>query len=254
MRFLDRAFDTVFAGAMTRAQFRKAAICADISAAANEFFLGDERDRWDTRADFGALFAPTRLGWYEYALPTRLRTEVGLQQLLPPGLPPGELAGGYLLTQVRLAPAEARRVLATDPLPQLVAQAVGPALLGGSQAQRRQELLRWQARGAKLAALCFCQVFLGGPQQGLSDGVFGLYLDRDGRPLSELTVSVLPAPLMLALGAEAPTVLHPLFFALSALNRGQAFLQDAPGPAEPTALPFKELVPRLPRVPAASAN
>jgi hypothetical protein len=253
MRMLDERYNILFGNTLPRPEFAKIAICVDISAAATEFFLGDGRNYWDIRTHFGSLRAPVPLGWYEFAMPAHMRTETGVQPLLPPDTDLGEVRVGYRVTHVALPAQRAARVLKEDPLPAMVQRTAGAPHITGL-AERQQVLRTWRRRGAAVQTLLFCEVVMFGPDDMLINGFFGLYLDAQGQPLPELTCAALSFPL-LELGDHAQTLLFPLFYALSALNCNRAYLQNAaggPGVAQP--LPFAELVMRTPHVPATYAN
>lgn len=256
MRLLERYYEQLCGGQWAPADFGRLAVCVDITAAADDYFLGNSQDYWDFREHFGSLAAPA-LGWYEYALPAQLRSPAGLQRLRPPGAP-ADARIGYRVTRLPVAPPRQRSVLQDDPLPQLIAGLYGgtrPA--PGSAAKRRQALRRWRSTGAAVPTVLLCEVVAPTAAGRLLSALFGLYLDEQDKPLPELLACALPAPLA-ALGPEAMTQLCPLFHALSALNSGAAYLQPAASSSgvtgELATLPFVEVVLRQPGLPTASRN
>ena len=123
--------------------------------------------------------------------------------------------------------------------------------------QRRQGLRRWRQTGVVVQTVMLCEVVAHNAQAGLLSQLYGLYLDEQEKPLPELLAFALPQPLI-ALGQDAQVQLLPLFYALSALNSGAAYLQPAASsPADASqaaALRFAEVVMRNPSMPAVSYN
>ena len=258
MRLLERHYERLFGDRLPPEEFGQVAVCIDITAAATEFFLGNNQEYWDFREHFGSLAAPP-LGWYEYAPPAQLRAPWGLQRLRPPELSGTEARIGYRVTRLPVGEHKQRSLLQDDPLPELICALCGgappvPATLD----QRRQGLRRWRRTGVAVQTVLLCEVVAHHAQAGLLSQLFGLYLDEQEKPLPELMAFALPQPL-LALGTFGAQVqLLPLFYALSALNSGAAYLQPAassPGGAgQAAALRFEEIVMRNPSVPAVSHN
>ena len=257
MRLLERHYDRLFGDRLPPVEFGQVAVCVDITAAATEFFLGNSQEYWDFREHFGSLAAPP-LGWYEFTPPAHLRVPWGLQRLRPPELASAEARIGYRVTRLPVAAQRQQSVLQDDPLPQLISSLCDGALPAAGTATARQEKLRrWRHAGVAVQTVMLCEVVAHHAQAGLLSQLFGLYLDEQEKPLPELLAFALPQPLI-ALGQNAQVQLFPLFYALSALNSGAAYLQPAassPAGAGPAAaLRFEEIVMRNPSVPAVSHN
>jgi len=254
MRLLEQHYDSLFGESLPRAEFGKTVLCADITAAATDFFMSNVHDHWDVRQQLGSVLAAAPVSWYEMVVPTHLRTETGVQRLLPADLAPNQVRFGYHWTQTALTPALAACVLAEDPLPALVAVFTG-AVFTGPSAERKQALDQWRRSGVAVTTVAYCNFVTTSPGNPLTSGLFGLYLDRNGQPLPELMAAAVPPFLAVVLGGQSFSALYPLFYALSALNTGQAYLQvapTAPGVSQP--LPFTELVLRTPHVPVTYPN
>jgi len=267
MRLLERHYDRLPSGSdrLPPEEFGQVAVCIDITAAATEFFLGNNQEYWDFRDHFGSLAAPP-LGWYEYAPPAQLRAPWGLQRLSqipargrPPELSSTEARIGYRVTRLPVGEHKQRSLLQDDPLPELICALCGeaPPVLA-SLDQRRQGLRRWRRIGVAVQTVLLCEVVAHHAQAGLLSQLFGLYLDEQEKPLPELMAFALPQPLLALDTFGAQVQLLPLFYALSALNSGAAYLQPAassPGGAgQAAALRFEEIVMRNPSVPAVSHN
>ena len=257
MRLLERHYDQLFGALLRPEDFGRLAVCVDITAAATDFFLGNSQEYWDARAHFGSLAGPP-LGWYEYAPPAQLRGPAGLRRLRPAQLTSAEARIGYRVTRLPVEPHNRRFVLRDDPLPQLIYSLCGGARTApGTADQRQQGLRRWRRTGVAVQTMLLCEVVAGNTPIGLLSALFGLYLDAQDKPLPELLVAALPAPLS-ELGPDAQVALCPLFYALSALNSRTAYLQPAASSPDVTGqlatLPFAEVVMRETRVPTVSQN
>ena len=258
MRLLERHYDRLFGDRLPPEEFGQVAVCVDITAAATEFFLGNSQEYWDFREHFGSLAAPP-LGWYEYAPPAHLRVPWGLQYLRPPELAEADARIGYRVTRLPVGARQQRDLLQDDPLPELIGSlCAGARPAPGTATARQEQLRRWRRTGVVVQTVMLCEVVAHHAQAGLLSQLFGLYLDEQEKPLPELLAFALPQPL-LALGTFGAQVqLLPLFYALSALNSGAAYLQPAASsPADAgqaAALRFEEIVMRNPSVPAVSHN
>lgn len=262
MRLLEQYYERLFGSDLAADQFNQVAACVDITAAATEFFAGNDQNYWDVRQHFGSLAGPA-LGWYEYAMPTHVRTVGGLQRLRPPTMTADQARIGYRVTRSTLSARQQSTLWREDPLPQLLSEIVGqaPPLLAEIQAARQPDLRKWQQAGARVQTIMFCEIVAVHPLGRTLSQLFGLYLDQHVKPLPELMAFVMPETMAARLGAnvhDAQTQLSPLFYALAALNNDTAYLQPAAdAPTRPSALAglrFDELCMRNPRMPAASRN
>jgi hypothetical protein len=248
MRLLERHYDRLFGDRLPPEEFDQVAVCVDITAAATDFFLGNSQEYWDFREHFGSLAAPP-LGWYEYAPPAQLRVPWGLQRLRPPELSGAEARIGYRVTRLPVEEHKRRSLLQDDPLPELIYTLCSGTPPAPGTLDRRT--------GVAVQTVMLCEVVAHNAQAGLLSQLFGLYLDEEDKPLPELLAVALPGPLS-ALGQHAAVQLCPLFYALSALNSGVAYLQPAAsspaGAGQAVALRFEEVVMRNPGVPVVSHN
>lgn len=257
MRLLERHYERLFGDRLPPEEFGQVAVCVDITAAATELFLGNSQEYWDFREHFGSLAAPP-LGWYEYEPPAQLRAPWGLQRLRPPELSGTEARIGYRVTRLPVGEHKQRSLLQDDPLPELIFTLCGGAPPApGTLDQRRQGLRRWRHTGVVVQTVMLCEVVAHHAQAGLLSQLYGLYLDDQEKPLPELLAFALPPPLVM-LGQNAQVQLLPLFYALSALNSGAAYLQPAAsspaGAGQAAELRFAEIVMRNPSVPVVSHN